>query len=204
MASSKQTKACVGCQNGIVTCNGCNERFCLPHFNEHRHEIDKRLDEVVQEHNQLRDSLSPQATPPDLLSRIDQWEQSSIEKIKNTAQQARKELEQCLERTKNQLENTLEKMAGEMKSSQQIGNYSEKDTEGWMKELQRLRLMLERPPIFDIIEDDMAPLAICMLKVIEKGSAETLAVENGMIVPPYFRASSVETSKNSIVDPHCT
>ncbi|CAF2910540.1 unnamed protein product [Rotaria sp. Silwood2] len=130
MASTRQQKPCVGCQNGVVTCTGCEKRFCFSHFTEHRQELEKRMDEVVHEHNQLRDALNPQGTAHYLLSRIDKWEQTSIQKIKDTAEQARTDLQACLDRTKHRLTDSLGSMTEQLKSRQASTAYTEKELDG--------------------------------------------------------------------------
>ncbi|CAF3133489.1 unnamed protein product, partial [Rotaria sp. Silwood2] len=192
MASARQQKPCVGCQNGVVTCTGCEKRFCLPHLNEHRQMLDKRMDEVVHEHNQLREALNPQGSAPHLLSRIDEWEQASIRQIKDTAKQVRADLEACFDRTKHRLTNLLGNMAEQLKSSQTSNVYTEKELDGWMRQLEQLRQKLEKPLNIDIVENDATRSSICMIKMIERSNSEEHSTANKMAAPP--RIPTVEVS----------
>ncbi|CAF1133051.1 unnamed protein product [Rotaria sordida] len=168
MASSGQQKSCVACENGVATCTGCEKRFCLPHFTQHRQELDERMNEVVHEHNQLRKALDQQATAPHLLSRIDQWEQTSIQKIKETAKQARADLQTCFDRTKHQLINSLDNMASRLKSTQAINLYAEKELDASVQQLKQLRQMFEMPTGIDIADYNAKGSSISMIKVTEK------------------------------------
>lgn len=64
-----------------------------------RQELDRRMEEVVHEHNQIREVLSAQDTIHPLLSRIEDWGKGSIQEIKNTAKQARTDLKAFLDHT---------------------------------------------------------------------------------------------------------
>lgn len=172
MATDVQQKPCAGCQNGMVTCNGCENRFCLPHLNEHLQQIQKGMDEVVQEHDQLLDALNSQVTVNQLMSRINEWEQQSFEKVKDTAQQARIDLQASLDRTKHQLVISLGNMTKQLKSSQASNAYAEKEIDGWLRQLEQLRQMLEKPVNIETVEDDAMHSAVRMIKVVEKPNTE--------------------------------
>ena len=178
MTTDAQQKPCVGCQNGMVTCNGCEKRFCVPHLNEHLQQLQKRMDEVVQEHDQLLDVLNSQITANQLLSRINEWEQQSFEKIKDTAKQARIDLQASLDCTKHQLSNSLRNVTEQLKSSQASNAYAEKELDGWLRQLEQLRQMLEKPVNIEIVQDDAAHNSIHMIKVVEKPNAEINPTSN--------------------------
>ncbi|CAF3791716.1 unnamed protein product [Rotaria sp. Silwood1] len=195
MASARQDKPCVKCQNGVATCTGCDKRFCLPHFTEHRQQLDKQMDEVVQEHNQLRDALSQQGNTSHLLSRIDAWGQESIQKIKDTVNQARTDLQAFLDRTKHRLIDSLGKMTDQLKSNQESNMYTEKEIDGWMKQLEQLRQILEKPMNIDIVDDKDTRLSIRMIKVIEKSNGEELLMPNETVVSSRSPIDVISTGK---------
>lgn len=168
MASDSQQRSCTKCQNGIATCSGCSKRFCLPHFTEHRQELDKRMDEVVREHSLIRTAFKPQWTMDHLLTRIDEWESISIKKIQDTAQQARTDLEACFDCTKNRLIDSLGNMAMELRSNQESTIYTEKELDRWMRQLIELRKTVENPPNINMVEDESTCSSIRMIKVVEK------------------------------------
>jgi len=101
MASSTPTKApCVTCGSksvGIFKCEGCSQTFCRKHVNEHRNVLSHQLDEIVLEHDTLQQTIAEKDDQKDyrqsLHKQIDQWEQDSIIKIQQTAEEARKQVE---------------------------------------------------------------------------------------------------------------
>jgi hypothetical protein len=107
MASSTAAKKspCATCEKntGIFTCGGCTQAFCTKHANEHRQMLGKQMDEVVFEHDQLRQNINEQKDEIDQcpsMKEIDEWERRSIENISRAAENARKKLRRCsVERT---------------------------------------------------------------------------------------------------------
>ena len=102
MASSfSSSKApCATCDNkaaGIFRCEGCLQVFCRKHLNEHRDLLSHQLDEIVIEHDTLRqmidDKTDQQKYSHPFLKQIDEWERDSIVKIQQIAEEARQQLE---------------------------------------------------------------------------------------------------------------
>lgn len=172
MATGAQQKPCVECKNGMVICNGCENRFCHPHFDEHLQEIQKRMDQVVQEHDQLVDTLNSSATASELLSQINEWEQQSFEKIKDAARQARIHLQKSLDHKKDQLMVLLRYTAEQLESSQASKAYTEKDLNRWLQQLEELRKISERPIDMEIVKDNAIHASVSMIKVVRKLNAE--------------------------------
>ena len=192
MATAIQQKPCIGCQKGMVTCNGCEKRFCLSHLNEHMQQLEKRMDEVVQEHDQLLDTLKSRDTDSHLFSRINEWEQRSFEKIKETAKQARIDLQVSLDRAKRQIVDSLVGMTEQLKSSQKSNAFAEKELDGWLRQLEQLRQRLEKPVNIEIVESDATGGFIRMIRVIEKSSAQINPMSNEVVAP--FKPPSITSS----------
>ncbi|CAF4871824.1 unnamed protein product [Rotaria socialis] len=153
MASSGQQKFCVGCQNGVVTCSGCRKSFCWIHMSEHRQVLEKRMDDIVQEHDQLREALNPPIAVPHLVARIDDWERASVEQIREAAKQAQAALQTYCDRTKHRIVDSLGNITEQLKSSQTLNVYTEKELDEWMRKLEQLRDIINKPRNIDIIED---------------------------------------------------
>ena len=100
MAASSISKAhCATCDckgNGVFKCEGCGQVFCRKHVIEHREILNHQLDEIVMEYDTLQQTIAEnndkirQQHP--LIEEIDKWEQESIEKIRQTANDARQQL----------------------------------------------------------------------------------------------------------------
>jgi uncharacterized Fe-S cluster-containing radical SAM superfamily protein len=102
MASSSTSKApCATCGNkgvGIFKCEGCGKVFCRKHLIEHRDVLSQQLDEIVLEYDTLRQTMAESQDKPNhhrdhpLMKQIDKWEKESIEKIRQTANEARQQV----------------------------------------------------------------------------------------------------------------
>ncbi len=99
-SSSSSSKApCATCGNkavGIFRCEGCLCVFCRKHLNEHRDVLSHQLDEIVLEHDTLQQTImedkSKQNKQHPILKEIDKWENDSIVKIRQLAEEARQQV----------------------------------------------------------------------------------------------------------------
>ena len=156
MASSITRQVCIKCQKGLgtTTCGGCQQWFCTKHFVEHRQELAIQMDNMGQEHDLFQQDLIQETITHPLLSRINQWEQRSIEKIKAAAEEARTNLQKYLTSTKDQMKTSLDQMSNDLQSSRDSDDYTEIELERWMKQLRELRMMAEKPADIEILDDD--------------------------------------------------
>jgi uncharacterized UBP type Zn finger protein len=100
MASASSPKVpCATCGDkgvGIFKCEGCAQAFCRKHVIEHRDKLSHQLDEIVLEYDVLQQTIvenqekSNHSHP--VIKQIDQWERNAIEKIQQTAEEARQEV----------------------------------------------------------------------------------------------------------------
>jgi len=64
-SSSTKKTPCVAdsCKSlGILKCEGCSQIFCRKHVNEHRDELSHQWDEIVLEHDTLKQKINKQMT----------------------------------------------------------------------------------------------------------------------------------------------
>jgi hypothetical protein len=67
----------------------------MKHVTEHRQRLSQQLDEVIVEHDLFQQTIiDDQNRKHRLLVYIDQWEEKSIEKIRQTAQDIREQIDQ--------------------------------------------------------------------------------------------------------------
>ncbi|CAF0850998.1 unnamed protein product [Adineta steineri] len=199
MASNREQKPCIGCEKGVATCSGCEKHFCLPHFTEHRQELDKRMDEVMHEHDQLLEALKPQGTVHPLMSQIDTWEQASIQKIKDTAKQAREDLQVHLDCSRDRLTDSLGNIAQQLKSNQASTVYTEKELDEWLRQLKQMQQTLEKSPNIDVIKDEEIHSSIHMIKVLEKFSTEEHLMGNKAATQSELASTSMSISTGSFI-----
>ncbi|CAM4779677.1 unnamed protein product [Rotaria magnacalcarata] len=193
MASVRPQKTCVACQNGVATCRGCQKCFCLTHFTEHRQELDRRMGEIVHEHNQLREALGSQDNVHPLVSRIEDWKKASIQNINNAAKQARTDLQAFLDSTKHRLVDSLGSIADQLKLSQTAPVYTENELDEWMKQLAELRQMFEKPQNIEIVEDESRNSSVRMIKVTEKSNSRSYPTINQKTLQPRPSTAVVST-----------
>ena len=146
MASSTEpTKTlCFLCKKakGIYKCEGCSQVFCPNHSVDHRNELNKQLEEITVTHDVVHQTLNQQIEDPQknlLLKQIDQWEQSAIEKIRQTAEKMRNELFEGITQLTAQMKQNLQILSNQLKHGHQENDFSEIDLLQWKQKLEELR-----------------------------------------------------------------
>ncbi len=90
---------------GIYRCEGCLQVFCRKHLNEHRDVLNHQLDEIVLEHDTLQQTIVENKDKPSnqhpILKQIDKWEENSILKIRQTAEEARQQVTKLINSDKS-------------------------------------------------------------------------------------------------------
>jgi hypothetical protein len=97
--------SCIKCgkNGGILVCNGCQQTLCFKHVNEHKSELDKQLEDLINEENQFENDLSKIHDSHYLFDEIDQWRKESIEQIKQISKQAKQDLRQIIHQSNEEL-----------------------------------------------------------------------------------------------------
>ncbi|CAF3841759.1 unnamed protein product [Rotaria magnacalcarata] len=171
MATVRPKQPCVKCDKGpgIAMCGGCEKWFCRKHFMEHRDSLGEEMDRVGQQHDLLHKQLAEDNVMHAFHLRINKWESSSINKIRQVAEKARTDLEKYLNNTKTELKNSLGKIRVELATSRESDDYTETDLTNWIENLNKMRQLLEKPSSIDILENDQSLPLICVgsLKKIE-------------------------------------
>jgi hypothetical protein len=143
MATAADRKRCAICnkEKATLRCGGCSKDFCFTHVADHRQELSKQLDEVEVTRDLFRQALTEQSSQPQkhpLVQQIDKWERESINKIRQTAEEARQLI---FQHTAGQITDTevqLNKLTDQLRQSRQEDDFFETDLSRWKKELARL------------------------------------------------------------------
>ncbi len=156
MASSNSSDSkCVTCTKsiGTFTCRGCQQDFCMTHAAEHRQMLSMQMDEdIIPLHDQLQQDLIQQINKSlnhPLMKEIDQWENDSIEKIRQTANNARKDLLSIIEKHKNKIKQNLDHVTEELKTARNNDHFFENHLKQWMEKLNHLSNDLKTPQIIN-------------------------------------------------------
>jgi hypothetical protein len=167
-SSSPKKTPCVAdsCKSlGILKCEGCSQIFCRKHVNEHRDALSHQWDEIVLEHDTLKQTINKQNDEENnhqaLLEQIDQWERVSIVKIQQTAEEARQQVKRSVnsETTSKELQNLGE----QLREAQIDDDYVETDLRRWTAVLENLKHDIHKPsPVITICEDSTETLVARM------------------------------------------
>ncbi len=110
----------------MFTCRGCQKDFCTRHVAEHRQELGKQMDELTLDHDRFRQNLMEQTKEPrhhPLMKQINEWEQQSIDKIRHTADDARKQLQNTINEHATKLTEALMKIADELRRAREDDDF---------------------------------------------------------------------------------
>ena len=148
MATPTNQGACATCNKAkaITKCVGCSQEFCFNHFVEHRQELTKQLDQIEQDRDLFQQTLNQQTINTrhhSLSQQVDQWEQESIEKIKQTAQEVRHLL--SIHTNENIAKIKLEELTQQLKESREQDNIIENSLQIWKDELRKLTEEFQKP-----------------------------------------------------------
>ncbi|CAF1020288.1 unnamed protein product [Didymodactylos carnosus] len=149
---------------GIFACEGCQQKFCRKHTNEHREELAQRLDTIVFEHDliqqQLQNTSDSTTKHPPLFTQIDKWETESVNKIKQASSDARNQLQQLLNEHTHETMKAFRRITDDLKSRRTTEDYVETDLDQWTKELNKIKDEIIRPKNIDVSEDSSASVKL--------------------------------------------
>ena len=78
---------------GQFKCEGCSNSFCVKHVVKHRQKLNQQLNEIIIEHSALQQATKEnQNQYKSLITDIEQWEEKSIEKIRQLAKETREKV----------------------------------------------------------------------------------------------------------------
>ena len=156
MASASSSNPCVKCPKGRAQtiCSGCQQWLCVKHFTEHRQELSREMDHLTQQHDELhQDLISTNDDQHPSFIRINNWEQRSIERIRQVADEVRQNLEEHLNTNKMKLKRSLNEITVELRSSRENEDYTEIELQRWVNQLKELRQQLFHPSMIEITND---------------------------------------------------
>ena len=183
MATVSTKRICSVCNKSKISynCQGCSKLFCLDHLSEHRKNLSRELEEIQNDHDQLRQDLNEQTTDPtkhSLIKQIDRWEIESINKIKQHAQLCREKLLKSSARLLHGIEEQLNNFAQQIKEIYQENEFTEVDLNDLKQKLQKLHEQLHRPRDISIRQQSTSFIhKISVLKSLGKGNCSSVRLE---------------------------
>jgi len=151
MATTSAKTQCFTCKKVTRTfnCEGCTQNFCFDCLTKHLQELKRNLNAIENDHDQFRQKLNDQKKDPKkrpLIQQLDQWEEDSINKIKQTAQQCRQRLINYTNKFLINLETRLSDITKQIKQVNQENLFNETDLEEFREKLRVLKDELDKPP----------------------------------------------------------
>ena len=114
-----------------MPCTGCEKYFCWKDFETHRNDMFVELDKIVEERNRLQEALNNEIPRNDetspLLEQIDQWQRSTIAKVKQVAAQVRQQTVELLNRKQAKISEEFKSFSQELVKLRESENYVEHD-----------------------------------------------------------------------------
>ncbi|CAF1492260.1 unnamed protein product [Adineta steineri] len=145
----KETCATCTKRAGILKCEGCQGIFCRDDMNTHRNELTQQVEEFVGELDKFQETS--RVANADLKSSwifyIDAWETKSIQKIQETAKEARQQLETMIVSNDEENIGNIHKIVEQLHQNQRDGNYDERDLVIWKEKLDKLKEIVSKPNI---------------------------------------------------------
>ncbi|CAF0999596.1 unnamed protein product [Rotaria sordida] len=161
MATGTSRTRCSRCdkERRGAKCDGCSQLYCYDCLPHHRQELSKELDEIETTRNLFRQTLTEQTQDPkkhSLIKQINQWEEDSIKKIKQTAHECRQLLLQHTIEHITQIEVNLAKLTDKLKKTRQENDFNEIDLNEFKSKLAQLAKELDKPPNASIKQENIA------------------------------------------------
>lgn len=156
MASSNR---CSVCPKGAGTCYcpGCKAYFCDTDFGNHRTMLINTLDELAADRNELQERISKNSSQKhpgsSLLSRIDVWQEETILKVKQAAQQARKQALEIINSKQEELNRQFQALSQELKELRETKGVLEGDLSRLKNQIEQLKKDIEKlsqPPLVEL------------------------------------------------------
>ena len=167
MTSNKRCSKCLdnAITSGLFTCDGCQNRFCLSHVNQHREELRHELEIVVQGHDDIKQQLSqPSLMDQDVFDKIDLWEKKSIATIRKTAEAARNDLLKLIDSKNQSVSSTCQQIASDLQRARKTDNFSEIDLQQWSDQLDELKTSLQSSTAYELVREKDHPIRLIRLQ----------------------------------------
>jgi chromosome segregation ATPase len=144
MATVSMKTKCSICEEERSTflCRGCEKDFCFDHLTEHCQLINTQLHHIQNDYNQFKQlimDIKNNLEQHPLIKQIDQWENESINKIKQAAEQCRKKLINYTDKNINRIQTKLNNPNEQLISNEKKNDFNEIDLKKFKDKLEKLK-----------------------------------------------------------------
>ena len=156
-------KKCSICEEDQETfsCGGCSKYFCFEHLAEHRETLNTQLQQIQHDYSRFRQTLIDQRNDPQkrpLIEEINRWEEDSINKIKQTAQQFRETVINHTNKIIPQIQITLDDPKEQPIPIDTKKKFNEIHLDQFIQKLHKLKKELDKPKEISIEEQPSSPI----------------------------------------------
>jgi len=152
MASPSTKRTCAAgnsCnQRAITCCEGCSQRFCPAHFTEHRNLLNDEMNELIKEHDDIKNSLEEQRKNGEayqLIKRICEWEKESLAKIRKRSKELQLKLTQFAETHNEDFLQKFKSLSEQINEFREYSDFIETDLHRWKQTIDNLKLNFISP-----------------------------------------------------------
>ncbi|CAF1158944.1 unnamed protein product [Rotaria sordida] len=167
----------------MFICRGCSKTFCLVHTNEHREILEKQMNDIIINHNRLKQYITSDQIEQYyqvLMKQIDEWEKQSINKIYQTANEIRQQLIIMTRENHKNLKEKLTPLTQEITKAQHDKNFFEDDLKQWTNTIQLLeRTFIDQENIHISLINNGNPL-VSKISLINKIN-DTITTSNNFL-----------------------
>ncbi len=139
---------CSICKNDAQNnCTGCLQFFCVKDYRKHRQQLSMDFDShVVRNHDELLQQIHqiPNNSADDLFSQVDQWETTTIDKIRKVAQNVREKLNRLITLERETLTKQFESITKVVRHRRQEEDFDENNIEQLQRQIHELKLSVEQ------------------------------------------------------------
>jgi len=172
MSLKHPKNSCATCGEvaAAFTCRGCSENFCLLHTNEHRQGLEKQMNQIVLTHNHLKTEVIAQTTEQfchSFLRQIEQWEQQSIDKVRQVANDTRQQVLTTIQHRTDNLKEKIATLTQQLNKARKDGGYFEADLDSWTEKLQKLQQLFREQQKVQIYQETSTIPFISKISLIE-------------------------------------
>jgi len=158
MATATAKGQCSKCieKNKTYICKECSKTFCFNHLNDHWEIFNEQFNKIEDDCSSFQQTLIDRKDNPKnrpLVEQIDKWEEDSIKKIKQTADECRKRLINYTNTFIIEIENKLNDLTGQFKQIRKENKCNEIDLNQLKDKLIKLTEELDKPPNVSIKQE---------------------------------------------------
>jgi hypothetical protein len=152
MAAPRATNKnlCARCAKpkNTVKCAGCDKDFCLDDMIIHRQELSEQLGHTEDQFNQFAHDIEQESRNTHirpLMEQIDQWEQQSINKIQQAAEEIRHQLSSRVSSYDAELKLQLKRLSDKLVECRHENDYVDTDIHYYDEQLKLLKVAYDTP-----------------------------------------------------------